>query len=58
MSPYPGWLRILPWAYLSVSFVWAATSSAMNYVAQKMMIMSFVWPITAVYLGQRRSGAT
>jgi hypothetical protein len=52
MSPYPDWLRILSWAYLSVSFVCAALIIGDELRRpQKMMIMNFVWPITALYLG-------
>jgi hypothetical protein len=54
MSPYPDWLRILSWAYLSVSFACAAIIIGDELRRpQKMMIMSgrlrcFTW-------GQRRS---
>jgi hypothetical protein len=52
MPPYPDWLRILSWAYLSVSFVYAAIIIGDELRRpQKMMIMNFVWPITALYLG-------
>jgi hypothetical protein len=52
MSPYPDWLRILSWVYLSVSFVCAAIIIGDELRRpQKMMIMNFVWPITALYLG-------
>jgi hypothetical protein len=52
MTPYPEWLHVLSWAYLGLSFACAA------YIAfdeirrpQKMIIMNFVWPITALYFG-------
>lgn len=52
MSPYPDWLRILSWAYLSMSFVCAAIIIGDELRRpQTMMIMNFVWPITALYLG-------
>lgn len=52
MSPYSEWLRILSWAYLSVSFVCAAIIIGDELRRQqKMMIMNFVWPITTLYLG-------
>jgi len=59
MSPYPDWLRILSWAYLTLSFVCAAIiiGDELRW-PQKIMIMNFVWPIAALYLGQRRSGVT
>jgi hypothetical protein len=60
MSPYPDWLRILSWAYLTLSFVCAAAIIIGDELRwpQKMMIMNSVWPIAALYLGQRRSGVT
>ena len=59
MSRYPDWLGILSWAYLSVSFVCAAIIIGDELRRpQKMMTMNFFWPITALYLGQRRSGVT
>ena len=55
MSSYPDWLRILSWACLSVSFVCAAITIGDELRRpQKMMIMNFVWPITALYLGPAR----
>lgn len=52
MSPNADWLRILSWSYLSVSFVCAAIIIGDEIRRpQKMMIMNFVWPITALYLG-------
>ena len=58
MSPYPDWLRILSRAYLRVSFVCAAIIIGDHLLRpQKMMIMNFVWPITALYLGPAGLGA-
>jgi hypothetical protein len=59
MSQYPDWLRILSWAYLTLSFVCAAIiiGDELRW-PQKMMIMNSVWLIAALYLGQRRSGVT
>ena len=52
MPPYPEWLRILSWAYLTLSFVCAAIIILDELRRpQKMMIMNFVWPITALYFG-------
>ena len=51
--PYPGWLEILAWAYLSLSFLCGAImliDEAAGH-AQKMFIMNLVWPITALYWG-------
>src|SRR5690349_17744057 len=52
MTPYPEWLYILSWAYLSGSFV-CALMIVIDELRrpQKLMIMNFVWPITALYLG-------
>lgn len=52
MAPYPQWLHILAWAYLSLSFACAAIMIIDEFRRpQKMMIMNFVWPITALYGG-------
>src|SRR5215472_16606951 len=52
MSPYPEWLRILSWAYLTVSFICAAIIIGDELRRpQKTMLMNFVWPITFVYFG-------
>lgn len=49
MSAYPDWQRILSWAYLTVSFICAAIIIGDELRRpQKMMIMNFVWPITAL----------
>ncbi len=50
--PYPQWLHILSWAYLSLSFACAAFILIDEFRRpQKMMIMNVVWPITALYFG-------
>lgn len=52
MSPYPEWLHILSLAYLSLCFLCAAIMIFDEIRRpQKMMIMNFVWPITALYGG-------
>jgi hypothetical protein len=52
MTPYPEWLHVLSWAYLSLSFA-CGLIIIFDEVRrpQKMMIMNFVWPITALYFG-------
>jgi hypothetical protein len=52
MTPYPQWLHILSWAYLSLSFA-CALLILLDEIRrpQKMMVMNFVWPITALYFG-------
>lgn len=50
--PYPDWLRILSWAYLSLCFLCSAIIIVDEIRRpQKMMVMNFVWPITALYGG-------
>jgi len=52
MTPYPEWLHILAWAYLSLSFACAAIMIIDEFRRpQKMMIMNFVWPIAGLYGG-------
>lgn len=52
MPPYPEWLRILAWVYLSLSFLCAAIAILDELRRpQHMLIMNFVWPITAIYFG-------
>lgn len=52
MIPYPEWLHILSWAYLSLCFLCALIMVVDEFRRpQKMMIMNFVWPITALYGG-------
>jgi hypothetical protein len=49
---HPEWLGILSLAYLSVSFACAGIINGDELRRpQTMMIMNFVWPITALYLG-------
>jgi hypothetical protein len=52
MTAYPGWLHIIAWFYLSLSF---ACSLAILFDwfrrPQTMMVMNVVWPITALYGG-------
>lgn len=52
MVPYPEWVHILAWTYLSLSFVCALIIIADELRRpQNMMIMNFVWPITGLYFG-------
>lgn len=52
MIPYPGWLHILSWSYLSLSFLCALMIGIDELGRpQNLMIMNFVSPITALYLG-------
>ncbi len=52
MPPYPEWLDFLSWLYLIASFACAAIIAVDEFRRpQKMMIMNFVWPITALYFG-------
>jgi len=52
MSAYSSWLHVLAWAYLSLCFGCALIISVDEFRRpQNMMIMNFVWPITALYLG-------
>lgn len=52
MVPYPEWLHMLSWAYLSLCFLCSAVMILDELRRpQKMMIMNFVWPITALYGG-------
>lgn len=51
-APYPEWLHILSWAYLSLCFLCGVIMTIDELRRpQKMMIMNFVWPITALYGG-------
>ncbi len=53
MAPYPEWLHVLAWAYLSLSLlcaVWILIHE-MLHRTQKMAVMYLVWPITALYDG-------
>jgi len=52
VTAYPQWLHILSWAYLILSFACTAFIFLDEIRRpQKMMIMNFVWPITALYFG-------
>ena len=52
MTPYPEWLHVVSWAYLALSFAGAAYILLDEFRRpQNMMIMNFVWPITALYFG-------
>lgn len=52
MKPYPEWLHILSWAYLSLCFLCSAVIIVDEVRGpQKMMVMNLVWPITAIYGG-------
>jgi hypothetical protein len=52
MTPYPEWLHILSWAYLSLCFL-SGVIMIVDEIRrpQQMIIMNFVWPITALYGG-------
>jgi hypothetical protein len=50
----PAWLTVVAWLYLSICFCSAgviAYDIAFNHRPQPMGVMSFVFPITALYLG-------
>ncbi len=50
--PYPAFLEILAWSYLSLCFlccIWILLDQTRR--PQKMWIMDLVWPITALYFG-------
>lgn len=52
MSPYPEWFHVLSWSYLILSLLCALVIVIDELGRpQKLMIMNFVWPITALYLG-------
>jgi len=52
MTPYPEWLHVLAWTYLSLSLLCAVVIVIDEFRRpQKMTIMNFVWPITALYFG-------
>ena len=49
MALYPEWLHLFSSAYLSLSFACALVIIVKEFRrSQKMMIMNFVWPITAI----------
>ena len=52
MAPYPEWLHILAWTYISFCLACALGLAIHTLIRpQKMAIMSLVWPITALYMG-------
>lgn len=52
MAGYPEWLHILSWFYLIFCFLCAAVIIVDEIRhPQKMTVMNFVWPITALYGG-------
>lgn len=52
MQLYPSWMDALAWVALSAAFL-CALIIAIDYARhrQKMWIMYFVWPVTALYFG-------
>jgi len=52
MAPYPEWLHILAWVYITICLA-CALGLAIHTLSkpQKMWIMGLVWPITALYMG-------
>lgn len=52
MTPYPQWLHILAWAYISLCLA-CALGILIHTLKhpQKMWIMGVVWPVTALYMG-------
>ncbi len=53
MAPYPEWLHVVAWIYLSLCSCCALYIffDFFNGHRQKMWIMHLVWPITALYFG-------
>jgi hypothetical protein len=52
MPPYPEWLHVLSWTYLSFCCLCAGIIIVDELRRpQKIEIMNFVWPITALYFG-------
>ena len=52
MPPYPEWLHVLSWTYLSFCCLCAEIIIVDELRRpQKIEIMNFVWPITALYFG-------
>ncbi|MGE5205235.1 MAG: DUF4396 domain-containing protein [Chlamydiota bacterium] len=49
---YPGWLHVLAWLFLALSSA-SALAILLHQVRQpqKMFIMNWVWPLTALYFG-------
>jgi hypothetical protein len=53
-GPPPDWLRTLAWLSLSIAFASAAVILADIFVRghrQRMRVMEWVWPVTALYAG-------
>ncbi|HEX5410312.1 MAG TPA: DUF4396 domain-containing protein [Terriglobia bacterium] len=52
MAPYPDWLHVLAWVSLAFSCLCALGIIVDEFRRpQRMAIMNFVWPITALYFG-------
>ena len=52
MAPYPEWLHICAWLYVSICFACALGLAVHTLMRpQRMWIMSVVWPVTALYMG-------
>lgn len=52
MAPYPHWLHILAWFYISLCL--ASALGILIHILrrpQRMWIMGVVWPVTALYMG-------
>jgi hypothetical protein len=59
MQPYPEWLHILAWAYISLSLLCSLIIFLDEFRnPQKMAIMNLVWPITGLYWGPAALWAT
>lgn len=52
MAPYPEWLHVLAWGWITLSLA-CALGILVHTLSrpQKMWIMGAVWPITALYMG-------
>ena len=52
MAPYPQWLHVLAWAYLSLCLACGLGLLVHTlFRPQRMWIMGLVWPITGLYMG-------
>lgn len=52
MAPYPEWLHIVAWVYISICLACALFAAIHTLLhPQRMWIMGLVWPITALYMG-------
>jgi hypothetical protein len=59
ITPYPEWLLVSAWVFLSLSFLCAVIIVVdERRRPQNMTIMNFVWLITALYFGRPLCGAT